>query len=68
MKMTAEGVCTVLHGAGGLFRVSLLFPSQMERSAPGKWRPSQGYEAGMTRLPLEDNRGTEGLWDLCYNR
>ncbi|CAB1450800.1 unnamed protein product [Pleuronectes platessa] len=43
-------------------------PSQMERSAPGKWRPSQGYETGMTRLPPEDNRGFEGLRDPRYNR
>lgn len=68
LKMTAKGVCAALRVAGGPVCVSLQFPSQMERSAPGKWRPSQGYETGMTRLPAEDNRGTEGLWDLRYNR
>lgn len=68
MKMTAKGVCTALYVAGGLGCVSFQLPSQMERSAPGKWRPSQGYETGMTRLPPEDSRGTEGLWNLRYNR
>ena len=66
--MTAKGVGMGVYIAGGIVCVSLQFPSQMERSAPGKWRPSQGYETGMTRLPPEDNRGTEGFWDLCYNR
>jgi len=52
---------TALYDAGGLVCVSFQFPSQMERSAPGKWRPSQGYETGMG--PGSHRKTTEELRD-----